>query len=254
MSYHSIAASLGGSYTKLSETSGYISSPLVMPEDGAMIGAYLVDAPGHRVRITDDADVLYRAMVHGVTSSPSRVKQVQAVAEGLGLQLSDDGELHVTCAVDDAPYFLARFLEAADRISYLSLGFRPKATSRFEKKVGEALEAAFKDRLVRQATVVGASGHLLRFPFMLNNQAGQGTVIQPVPARDGKLDWAGVYQAVGKFIDLKNNPVTAMRRIAVLEGMEDQGVEQAKAALADASSVIVFRDREQFVETLRHAA
>ncbi|WOB51016.1 DUF1828 domain-containing protein [Xanthomonas hydrangeae] len=254
MSYQTIAASIGGSYTRLSDVSGYINSPLVMPEDGTMIGAYLIDAPGNQVRITDDANVLYRASLHGVSASPSRSKQIQAVAESLGLALSEDGELHVTCAMADASFYLVRFLEAADRIAYLSLGFRPKGTSRFEHQVADALQEAFPHGVVRHATVTGASGHALRFPFMLEGYGEQPTVIQSVAAKDGKIDWGGVYQAVGKFIDLKNNPISHLRRVTVLEGMRDQSVEQAKAALADASSVIVFHDRQQFIEKFRRAA
>lgn len=254
MTYESLAHAIGGSFHRLSATSGYISSPLVMPEDGTVIGAYVIDAANRQVRITDDSDVLYRASVNGVTHSPSRVRQVQSIAEGLGLSLSNDGEIHVTCAEADAPYYLARFLEAADRIAFLCLGYRPKTTTRFERKVGEVLQTAFPERLVRAATLTGASGHALRFPFMLNGGSDRKTVIQPIAAKEGRIDWTNVYQALGKFIDLKNNPVANLRRIAVLEGIDDQNVEQAKAALSDASSVIIYRDRRQFIETLQQAA
>jgi len=254
MSYESLAHAIGGSFHRLSTTSGYISSPLVMPEDGTVIGAYVVDAPNHRIRITDDADVLYRASLNGMTHSASRVRQVQAIAEGLGLSLSNDGEIHVTCTEADAPYFLARFLEAADRIAFLCLGYRPKATTRFERKVGEVLQAVFQDHLVRAATLTGASGHVLRFPFMLNGSRERRTVIQPIAAKDGRVDWTNVYQALGKFIDLKSNPLANLQRIAVLEGIDDENVEQAKVALSDASSVIVYRDKAQFIETMRQAA
>ncbi|WP_164136043.1 DUF1828 domain-containing protein [Stenotrophomonas maltophilia] len=254
MSYETIAAAVGGSFQRLSTTSGYIHTPLVMPEDGAMIGAYVIDAPDHQVRITDDANVLYRAALHGMTQSPARSRQIQAIAEGLGLAISNDGEIHVTCSEENAPFFLARFLEAADRISFMCVGYRPKATTRFERKIGEVLKAAFPEQLVRAPSVTGASGHDLRFPFMLNEVGDRRAVIQPIAAKEGKVDWASVYHAVGKFIDLKNNPVSDFRRVAVLESMEDANIEKAKVALAEASSVIVFQSNQQFVETLRQAA
>jgi len=254
MNYDNLAATIGGTYRQLSPISGFISSPLVMPEDGAMLGAYVIDAPDDRVRITDDSNVLYRAMLHGVVHSSARLKQIQETASRHGISLSDDGELFLTCRRDDAPYFLARYLEAVDRISFQCIGYRPKASSRFERRVGQVLQEEFPDQLIRSPALVGASGHPLRFPFMLGAEGASQAVIQPVAAKDGKVDWAGVYHAVGKFIDLKNAGPNAVRRITVLEGMGDTNIEKAKVALADTSTVIVYRERAQFVRAMAMAA
>lgn len=254
MSYETLAATIGGTYRQLSPISGFISSPLVMPEDGAMLGAYLIEAAGNRVRITDDANTLYRATLHGVSHSQARAKQIEEIAKRHGMTLSNDGEISVTCMRDDAPYFLARYLEAIDRISFHCLGYRPKASSRFEKRVGQVLEDVYRARLVRAVSLVGASGHPLKFPFMIGAEGTRKSVIQPVAAKEGKVDWAGVYQAVGKFIDLKNSGPSDIKRIAVLEGMEDENIEKAKVALADTATVIVFRQRAQFINALAQAA
>lgn len=224
-----------------------------MHDDGTMIGAYVVDVPGRKLRITDDAQILFHAMANGVTATAARARQYQAIAEQCGLTLSEDGELHVVCDEQMASYYMARFLEAADRISFLSVSHRQKPTGRFEKTVGDALDTYFRKRVVKRISVTGASGHSLKFPFMLDENSANPVVIQPVSATDGKLDWGNVYHAVGKFTDLKNNRGFHSRRIAVLEAADDGDAQQAKAALSETARVVVYRSPHQLADVLKAA-
>lgn len=253
MRHDALETLLSAEYTKLSDMSGYVRSPIAMHDDGTMIGAYVVDVPGDRVRITDDAQVLFHAMANGVAPNVNRGRQYQAIAEQCGIELSEDGELFIVCDEGMAPYYMARFLEAADRISFLSVSHRQKPTGRFEKTVGDALAAYFSQRVVRRISIPGASGHNLIFPFMLDENSSTPIVIQPVAATEGKLDWGNVYHAVGKFADLKNNRSFNSRRIAVLEAADDDVSQQAKAALSETASVIVYSSPRQLAGALKAA-
>lgn len=240
-------------YTRLSDISGYLRSPIAMHDDGTMLGAYLVEAGEGRIRVTDDAQILLHAMINGVPSTTGRSGVYRALAEQCGVRLSDDGELFVECEEESAPYYVARFLEAADRISYLSVSHRQKPSGRFEKAIGEALQLHFHSRLAKRVGVRGASGHTLKFPFMLDETSACPVVIQPVSATDGRLDWGNVYHAVGKFTDLKNNRGINTRRIAVLEASEDLASTQAKAALSEIATVVVYRSADQLAGVLKAA-
>lgn len=253
MRHDALGTLLAAEYTKLSDVSGYVRSPIAMHDDGTMIGAYVVDVPGNRLRITDDAQILLHAMANGVAPNSNRGRQYQSIAEQCGMELSEDGELFVICDERMASYYMARFLEAADRISFLSVSHRQKPTGRFEKTVGEALVAYFAQRVAKRVSVPGASGHNLMFPFMLDEHSSSPIVIQPVSANEGKLDWGNVYHAVGKFTDLKNNRSFQSRRIAVLEAADDDASQQAKAALSETASVVVYANPHQLASVLKAA-
>lgn len=253
MRHDALSTLLAADYTRLSDVSGYVRSPIAMHDDGTMIGAYVVEVAESRLRITDDAQILFHAMANGVAPTAGRGQQYQTIAAQCGMELSEDGELFVVCDENMAPYYMARFLEAADRISFLSVSHRVKPTGRFEKTVGDALDSYFAQRIGKRVSVPGASGHNLKFPFVLDESSSNPAVIQPVPATEGKLDWGNVYHAVGKFTDLKNNRGYHTRRIAVLEAADDDTAQQAKAALSETASVVVYRNPQQLADVLRAA-
>ena len=82
----------------------------------------------------------------------------------------------------------------------------------------------------------------LQFPFALDGDSENPVIIQPVSNADGNLSWGNVYNAVGKFTDLKNNQGRPSRRIAVLEASDNDNFSQAKVALSGTARVVVFRE------------
>jgi hypothetical protein len=166
------------------------------------------------------------------------------------VSLSDDGEVFATCDIDELPYYLARFLEASDRIAYAANGFRPKPSSAFELVLARVLAKAFPARVKRNFKVYGASGHQLTFPFVMDPTAQTPKFIQAVAANDGKANWSSVYQALGKMTDLKNNVAQPSRRIVVMEAIPAKDIQQASTALADAAAVIIYRSADELVQRL----
>jgi hypothetical protein len=252
MRHDLLSKALCGTYVQLSDRAGYLRSNLSIDNDGTLLGAYFADAGQGRVRITDDGDTLFYAAVNGVEISEGRAKKYREIAHSCGISLADDGVLNITCEVDSVGYFTARLIEAADRISYLSVSHRPKPHSRFEAMLAVTLKAQFARAFSRNFKVLGASGHTLRFPFALSATNGRATptLIQPVSATDGKIDWGNVYQAAGKFQDLANNHSLHARRVAILEEVAQDQMAQASTALAVASDVIVYRDPESLHRAL----
>ncbi len=251
MSYQELAEKLGMTYRTVSEDAAYLESPLVIPEDGSHIGAYLMKAAGGAVRITDDANTLFHALTYGVKANASRGKYLKAIAEQCGVSLSDDGEVFAVCGQDELPYYLPRFLEAADRIAFASHGYRPVPSSAFETMLARVLAKAFPQRLKRNFRVHGASGHQLSFPFVIDADKDEPQFLQLVAAQEGKANWSSVYQALGKMTDLKNNSTQRSKRLVVLEQVPPKDVSQATTALADAAIVVVYTTAGEFVQQVQ---
>jgi hypothetical protein len=254
MSYRELAEKMGMTYRAVSEDAVYLESPLVIPEDGSHIGAYLMKSAGGSVRITDDANTLFHSLTYGVKASPSRGKYLKAIAEQCGVSLSDDGEVFAVCGQEELLYYLPRFLEAADRIAFASHGYRPVPSSAFETMLAHVLAKAFPHRLKRNFRVHGASGHQLNFPFVIDTDKDEPHFLQLVAAQEGKANWSSVYQALGKMTDLKNNSAQQSRRLVVLEQVSAKDVSQASTALADAATVMVYTTAGEFVQQLQRLA
>ena len=250
MRYQELAKKMGMTYREVSSDAAYLESPMVLPEDGSHIGAYLTRIADGTVRITDDANTLFHALTYGVSPNAARGKYLKAIAEQCGVSLSDDGEVYAICRQEELPYYLPRFLEAADRIAFASHGYRPAPSSAFEMMLARVLTKAFPERLRRNFRVHGASGHELSFPFVIDVDRDEPKFLQLVAAQDGKANWSSVYQALGKMTDLKNNLVQRSRRLVILESVPTKDVGQATTALADAANVLVFTNATEFLQQL----
>lgn len=237
MNHDAIATALCGRYVKLAEDSGYLESNWTFPSEGALIGAYIVAADDGCVRITDDGDVVFNAVVSGSNVTRNRAAQYQTLAKGFGLTLGDDGVISTTCSLDELPYAVARYMQAASAIAQASLKHRPKDNERFERIIGTLLEAQFGKRVIRRPEVVGISGHQLRFPFGLDLDGSKPTLIQTISADDDQTSWKSVYEAGGKFSDIRSVRPN-LRLIAILEAAKD--TEKAGRYFADAADVVVY--------------
>lgn len=237
MNHDAIATALCGRYVELAEGSGYLESNWEFPSDGTLIGAYIVAAEGGRVRITDDGDIVFNAAVAGANITRNRTARYRTLVENFGLTLGDDGIISQTCSLDELPYVVARYMQAASAVAQASLKHRPKDNERFERIIGTLLEAKFGNRVTRRPEVIGISGHQLRFPFGLDVDGKNPALIQTISADDDQTSWKSVYEAGGKFSDIR--PARRnLRLIAILEAAKD--TEKAGRYFADAADVVVY--------------
>lgn len=237
MNHDAIATALCGRYTKLAEGAGYLESNWAFPDDGTLIGAYIVAAEDGRVRVTDDGDVVFNAAVAGAEVTRNRATRYRKLAEGFGLSLGDDGVMSTTCGVDELPYTVARYMQAASAIAQASLKHRPRDDGRFERVIGTLLEAKFGKRVTRRPEVTGISGHQLQFPFAIDFETNSSALIQTISADDDKTQWKSVYEAGGKFSDIRSARPD-LRLIAILEAAKD--TEKAGRYFADTADVVVY--------------
>ncbi len=240
-----ISRQLGFSCRNISEGLTYIQSPIALSFDGMAIGAFVQDLGKGLVRITDNSDILFTAMTHGIAPDQRRAKKFEEIARRSGISLSDNGELHAICQESETVFQFARFIEAAARIGDACGNMLAVDVPKFQRKVGSILAKRYKDRMRRDASLSGASGHQLSFPFVLNPGTASQMVIQTISAGSaGKPNWASIYGAVGKMGDLKNSGDTT-RRTVILQRGEEESTQQAMVALAETASIIVFDGNEE---------
>ncbi|WP_349616950.1 DUF1828 domain-containing protein [Azotobacter salinestris] len=236
----------------VNESVVYMESHITVPYDGNLIGAYVEDIGRGRVRISDNADTLFHAMVVGVQPTAARGRRLAAIAADNHVQLSDDGELFVACDKENAPFYLAQLIDAAAAISYACGQWQAAGESRFERVVSSALKQSFTGKVKRNFTITGASGHQLKFPFAIDVDTPQVQVVQTISAISGAPHWPSVYQALGKMVDIKN-AIPGIRRTVIIEEAAANELSKAASALAECASVIIYSTPERLTQALRAA-
>ena len=236
MNHDAVAKALCGRYIPLAESSGYLQTHIAMPENGSLIGAYVVDLGGGLLRVSDDGDILFNAAATGSELNRSRNQAYAAIAQYHGFNLAG-GNLEAVCGQDELPTVVGRFVQAACAMASLAVKHRPKDSSRFENLVGVALIARYGTRVKRRVDIQGISGHAVQFQFVLDVESPNATLIQTIAAEDGKLIWPQIWTTGGKFSDVRALR-DDVRMVAVLEDAND--VAHARRFFADKASVTVY--------------
>jgi len=229
----------------VSDSLFFLQSPLTLAFDNQNIGAYVQDIGNGRFRISDNSDILVAAQTLGLQGTSKRGAALERILANLQVKLSDDGELFSVCDQSELPYHLARFIDAATRISQAVSGWLPKPSeqiTRFDRTIGVALKKHFKDSLQQNYAITGASGHQLTFPFALDQGDDDISLIQTVSSDPDKPKWDKVYHTLGKLSDVSNS-YPNLKRFVIMEGSRND-IETHKAinALADCASVILYKN------------
>lgn len=244
-----IGSQLGFKCKPVADGVVYLQSPLALAFDGLLIGAYVQELGAGRVRISDNADTLFAALTHGVKPTAEKGRRLAALVAERGLELSEDGEIFKVCAEEQVGFYLARFIEAAEHVSYACNAMRPAPVSRFDRVIEATLKSAYPYQLKTDYRIIGASGHQLVLPFAIDAEGEPLTLIQTVPSKDGKVDWSLVYRAVGKLLDIKNAHLGTRRQV-ILEAGDEEENRKASTALADAASVIVYTTPSHLLDAI----
>lgn len=218
----------------------YVESPFAYGFDGQLIGGYMIRKQGDQVKITDNADLMFQAMVNGVVPHKATAQKVRRIVEKQGLELSPEGEIFAFAKEAEIPALMARLFEASIRSADVLGAAITKDVSKFEKVVGKRLRTVYGNRVRANYQEVGASGHQLRFPLAILAQDGAASaLIQTVSSFDGTPHWASVYNTVGKMLDLKeaNGDI---QRFAVIEPAGSESLAQAKKVLSQATTVLLY--------------
>ena len=251
MNCQSLLSNIGFECKKLDADTLRIWSPFSYGSDGELIGVY-VEKRGDRYHVSDNAEALMHASAMGVKLTDKRVDAVRRATVG-EVQISRGGVISAT--VEDARVHegVVAVLNAALAVGHFETAWAPRVRSEsFAKLVGDILEAELGERLLRDVSVTGASGHQLELPFAINGRA-ELIYIQPVAAEDERINWTNVYSGFGKMTDLKNAGAESGARVVVIEDAPaDTEMPKAISLLAMSSTVVQVPKLRQWAQ--RHAA
>lgn len=241
MNCDTLLSSLAFRCNPVSDSILYVESPHTHIFDGQLIGAYLITLPSGDIKITDNADLMFHAMVHGVKPHAATATKLRKLACKHGIELAPNGELYAMASPANAPFVAARLFEASIKIAESCDQIRSRDVTKFEAVVGKRLRAAYGRRVKANQEVMGASGHTLRFPFVVYETPDSPAFVQPISAFEDKPYWPSVYNTVGKMLDLKNARRSSLR-YSIMQGANSDGAAQAAAILSESTTVLTFSD------------
>ena len=251
MNCQSLLSNIGFECKNLGADTLRIWSPFSYGGDGELVGVY-VEKRGDRYHVSDNAEALMHASAMGVKLTDKRVDAVRRATVG-EVQISRGGVISTT--VEDARVHegVVAVLNAALAVGHFETVWTPRVRSEsFAKVVGDILEGELGERLLRDVSVTGASGHQLELPFAIQG-TGELIYIQPVAAEDEYVNWTNVYSGFGKMTDLKNAGADNGARVVVIEdAAADSEMPKAISLLAMSATVVQFTKLRQWAQ--RHVA
>lgn len=226
----------------------FIESPFTLGFDGEQLGAYVQTLPDGNALITDDGQILFTAHTHGINIRSSLLERLVDRGRPLGIELGRDGDFHTNCKASVLRDRLADFFEGCLGIGHTLQDAYPTAPATFDDRLNDALKRRFPKRVRRQFSVVGASGHQYQFPFVLDPGTPSQRLIHTVSGSTKSLRWSSVTQALGALVDVSRLTPSA-ELFVIIEGGPRDTIDQAKSALVEEASVIVYHN-EQSLDAL----
>jgi hypothetical protein len=223
-------------------------SPFTYANDGERIGLY-VEKLASGYRVTDACESLMHASSMGISLTANKVNAVRR-STGYGVEISNGGEIAAFVSEADIGRGVASVLNASLAVSHLEGHWAPRAKAdSFTKMVTAVLETVLGDRVTKNVTVTGASGHQLELPLSVR-LATTTVYVQPIATtEENKVDWKNVYAGYGRMIDLKNAALESSSRVVVLEdAANDDEMLKAVGLLADTASVVNYSNLRAWAE------
>ncbi|WP_404462959.1 DUF1828 domain-containing protein [Vreelandella aquamarina] len=246
-----IKEALGYQCTPVKEGVFFLNSAFTHGYDPESLGAYVVDNGEGKLTITDDGNQLFTAQTHGVNITPRRIKKLDELLSAYQLSIKHTGEVTGTCREDEVGHFLARYFEASIRLTDAISEMFPGAPKSFEDRVGDILiKGMDRNRVTRNFTTVGSSGHQLTFPFAIDVNTDHAKVIQPISTRGQDPRWSTVMQTLGKLVEFKQAHESTTAFVVLEPGANPEGAAQAKAALVKYANILEFSSDNQLLSRL----
>lgn len=232
-----------------------VTAPLFLGGDGQHVGCY-VESLASGWRVSDYGETLMHAAQMGADISPKRIHSMQRRLHRV--VMDDDGVLSIQVPAAGIVVGVSELISASVRVSDQALAWRPSAEpDTFTRQVDRELSRVAGQRLLRNVSIQGASGHQMEFPFGIEMDYGTA-IVQPVSAvhHAGRMDWGGVYRAYGKMSDLRELGGDRRTRIAVIDDdlLDKEDVGSAITMLAHSCEVLRFSTRHQWLDRFKEAA
>lgn len=214
--------------------------------DGTHIGVYVEPISGDEVVVTDHGDAFMHLSSQGARVTERRIQW--AMRHCAPAIVSEGGAIQMVARLENVGEAVAAVLDASLRISHQQPEWTPSiAQERFTEIVAREIEAVAPNRVQRDVTAIGISGHQLEFPLGIKLPDETIAYIQPIAADNGRLNWGVVQRATGKMVDLQQTGLPSDLRLVVIDD-EAAHTEAPRAItlLSTNATVLPFSMRQEW--------
>jgi hypothetical protein len=217
------------------------TAPFTLGESGPHVSFYIAQPSPDSYYITDACETAMFAEQMGIALRKNRLDSLNQTAGVRLAAFGEDWSIESSGPIALLQQALWDAAKLALALSFKTSTWQPKfAQAKFQATVVKELEAQLgADRIIRQAKVQGASGHIIEFPAaIVSPKSGLQVYVQPVAMENGNVNWPNVYEFHGKLYDVKAASDVA-NRIAVIErGATSIEFGRAASFLGNAAKVI----------------
>lgn len=225
-------------------------SPLTLGEDGQHAAFYIAQPSDTTFYLTDASEISMHAEQLGIEISKSKF---DALNKTYGVRFSrfdSEGSIVAEGPIEHLQFALWDAVKLAMALSFKTNSWRPKFDlTRFRDQVIAELSAQIgMQRILTSARVKGMSGHLIEFPLGVILNSGDTCYVQPIALNNGNIDWPLIWQAHGKFFDLKALSDDSQRLAIVEDGAPSEDFGKAATLLTHAAPVKTLKGTKNWAE------
>lgn len=250
MNCKELVAKLGFACSDLGDGILRLRSPFSYGNDGQYIGLYVEEIPTG-FRVTDGCASLMHASAMGLSITDARLNAIRR-SIAYAAEVSEDGEISTFVAKDELSRGLVAVLNGALAVSHGEAHWKPRRKNEtFLEAVTVTLESRLGSKVIRQAHVLGASGHQLEIPLAVQTLS-ELIYVEPVAAaEDDEVNWKNVYSSFGRMMDLKKANIEGTSRLIVLEdASNEEQIQFALNVLHETSSVLRYSKLPEWTRKL----
>ncbi len=238
MNCQTLIAKMGFQCRDIDQDTLRVWTPFTYGSDGQIVALY-VERTNSGYRITDNCEALMHASSMGINFTQSKISAISR-AVGYRVSISSGGEISALVSADDVGDGVAMVVNAAMAVSHFESTWMPRNRAEsFVKSVTSVLESELGERVLKNVSVVGSSGHQLELPLAV--KSGNASIyIQPIASSDDDgIEWKDVYAGYGRMLDIKSAEIPDTSRMFVLEdAANDDEMNKATMLLATSASVV----------------
>ncbi|QJD98639.1 DUF1828 domain-containing protein [Massilia forsythiae] len=242
--------------TPAGEASVRVISPISFGDSGHNIAFYLAQPSAQTFYLTDACEAAMQAEQLGIALHKSRLEALNDTPGVTFAHFAQDWSIEASGPISCVQTGLWDAVKLALALSNKSNRWRPRyEQAKFSAMILRELQAQLgADRVIREAKVQGASGHMIEFPAAIKPSNGPLIYVQPVALDNNRVSWPSIYEFHGKLFDLKVAS-QAQNRVSIIQAIEGEAKEfdRAKDFLANASTVYTSNQLTEFVAAVEFA-
>lgn len=216
-------------------------SPFTLGEDGQHAAFYIASPSENTFFLTDASETAMHAEHMGVVLTTRRFNSLNKTSGVSFAKFDTSGSIVASGNKEDLTNALWDAVKLAMSLSFRSDEWKPRyAQEKFRAIVFKELAAQLgAKRIIKEARISAASGNTIEFPIGVKRDDNNIVYVQPIALENDKFSWSVIYQAHGKFSDVKAASDIDNRVTILEDGASAAEMGRVTNFLSDTSNVYV---------------